>query len=234
MTVFTWLSKNPSIIISGVSTLISACALIVAIGSQQISRQMAERSGRLRRIALTKMHVGTRRYTRAFTAMNGPDEVTLTEALLRITYELADEEQLWTVRRFVRYLRPTSFELLGIQGPCLPKRLAPYDEAKWQLPRRAFNFSHTTTIAGKSYDQHVSLCLELTSSGSKLVSDSFDLGTKHTTFRIATDSTVDQHLEELLEDAQEPRFGVGMSGLYEWLCELIEAAANSPDPGHSQ
>jgi hypothetical protein len=97
-------------------------------------------------------------------------------------------------------------------------RLAPYDEATWELPPQSFNFAHTTIIEGESYDQHLHVQLELTASGSTLLSEGLKLGSKHETFMIHTSIACDQHLVELLEDTRLSQIeGIRMTGLYEWL-----------------
>lgn len=217
-------------IIALISAIIAAAALVVAMRAQRLSRELADRAGRLRSVALTKVNVGNRRYTRGFTARNGPDEVTITNVLLCIAYELANDENSWTVRRFERYLRASSFELLGIQGPELPIRLAAYDEQTWKLPRKVIDFPYSVTINGQIYAQHLELRLRVTASGEQMISEPLGLGDQHQAPRIISDKFPDQHLEELLSTSEQPYMsGLSLIGLSEWLRGLIEASANATE-----
>jgi hypothetical protein len=229
VTFLRWLGEYHSTIVSVFAVLVSLSAFVVAFKSYKLNRQAAERSGSLKEILVTKLAAGTRYYSRGFRAINGPDELTITSALLRIDYHLVAEVGSSHSRRFIRYLRPTSFELLGIQSPELPVRLAPNDEIAWKLPPwRALDLPHEVTIEGITYAQCIHLQLEVTASGSTYSSNAIKAGRHVSVLRpYLTDITPDQSVEELLGDTQNSFFMRGqlMIGLHRWIKHLIETSA---------
>src|SRR5450432_2862756 len=140
----TLLTQHQASVISLTSVLIAAAALIVAIRAQRanyrLARQMAQRVGRLANVTAAQVWAGNRDRL-LFKVLNGPDEITIDNVRLRLTYGLIKSGDLRGAWSLAFYLRHTCFELLGIKGRSLPLRLAAYDQALWELPRGALPFA---------------------------------------------------------------------------------------------
>lgn len=218
-----WLTEDHSTAISISAAFISAGALVVAAKAYRLNRQVAERAGRLKHVQVTKVAAGTQRYSRGFKAVNGPNEITITDAMLCITYHVTEMGEIWYSHRHVRYLRATSLGLLGIDSPALPVRLLPYDEKVWKLPPwHVLAMPAEVTIAGSVYSQCVHLQLRVSTSGDILTSDELTTGGHAHTPRHSTDIWSDTSLEELLVSTRNDE---RLIGLHEWLKKLIIGAA---------
>ena len=229
---FTWLVDHRTFAVSLSSVVISAIALIVAIRAQhanyRLARTVAEKAGRLQNITVVRLDAGSR-YTRGFKVLNGPDEITVTDARFLVTYSLVERNKLIGAARFMFTLRSTCFDILGIEGPSLPLRLAPYEEIVWRLPRYARDLDLMSTPEETTYDQFLRLQLEVTASGATAVSSKISIGLRQQVFWYnSTDSFDSDSLISVLERTQASYREGGQKwiGLHEWLLSLIQKTAS--------
>jgi hypothetical protein len=76
-----------------------------------------------------------------FKIVNGPDEVTISECYLTISYEHKNFGALiWDKETIIlEDIRSDEFAILGIKGPAPGFRLRPRDEVTWRFPSSASN-----------------------------------------------------------------------------------------------
>lgn len=230
-----WMHHLSSNVISIASVVIAAFSLAVAIRAQRIQRAnfrladaISRKSGRLQMVQVANIKQGNE-YRLGFTALNGPDEITITDVFLRLTYSMVKPDSVLGDWRFIGSLRATCFDLLGISGPAAPFRLAPYDEVSWGMPRYAHYLQYAVNSQHDKYDQWIELELIIVASGSKYPSNKLRIGTKKSVlgFR-STHASSDLSLVQILKDTEAEFLVEGQRwiGLNRWLLSLIKETAN--------
>jgi hypothetical protein len=200
-----------------ISLLISAGGLVVAINSQRIAKKAAERAGRLKAINISKAATES---VVGFDAVNGPNDVTLATAHLRVRYSLTTSKGFRRNRQLVFDLRHTCFSLIGIVGPSFPHRFIAYDQVGWRLSRHALQLQ--ALLENPTCTQCVQVQLRLKASGETAASKRLTLGTVPTRFRFREVANLGEiDLIEALElfSAQPERIG-----LHKWMLGLINYA----------
>ncbi len=162
------------------SAAIAAAALVISIRAQRanyrLAQKVADQAGRLRSVEILRRDEPSAGF--GFKAQNGPSEVTITDAIVQIIYIARTEGKILHAGRKVYFsIRADEFELVGITGPQLGFRLAPYDQAHWRMPISFSEFPFSIRAEqGYNDDQHIEFRFSVTASGDTKVSEPYTLG----------------------------------------------------------
>jgi hypothetical protein len=192
-----------STVTSAVSILIAFAAFVtsrrVQRDSYKLQLELSQRLGRLKKVILLYPE-GHERTGYGFKVLNGPDEVTVSNAILNMTYRIYRAPTLWRVDKAVEFaIPPQAFNILGLSGKAPGFRLHGYGEAVWRFP------TNLPTLLDKTIDgrlnQQIELRLTVTASEDTKTSEPLMLGDRDgpmTLFRARVSSTDYVTLDKVL------------------------------------
>jgi hypothetical protein len=159
-----------------VFAIVTAVYAIKAFGTQsrQLQLELARRPGRLQKVMplLPDRH---ERLGRGFKVLNGPDEVTVSRAILYLTYRMYRAPTLRWVDKVVEFaVLPHDFKILGLSGRALGFRLDPYGEEAWRFSYDLPELSYETVDGQRN--QQIELRLTVTASENTETSEPLMLG----------------------------------------------------------
>lgn len=140
-----WEPKDvASLIVSGVSTAVAILALIVAHRAQRanyrLAKEIAERAGRLASILIRTGGTSSADFTIDLVAINGPNEVTITNVGLEVTHRPTGTT--WRGGQGFRFwVAHDEFGLFGITGPEPGFRFAAHEQVVWRMPRHDYHLA---------------------------------------------------------------------------------------------
>jgi hypothetical protein len=227
MTVFTFMHTKVALadVIAFSSVLIAAGALLVSImalrASNRQAREDRDRSERLKAVVFAPRELRPPTGF-GFKAINGPGEVTVTDAWLRITYQT--QSGILHGERHNLMIGQYYFALLGFMGPRMPFHLPPNDEAVWRMSPATVDIR----LNHRSKDPGVLQCLQfqfsVTASTIKTPSRVITIGSHHPRpIPILGHNTTTHYDMALDSDAQLNRLP---KEFREWLQTIM----NPPEP----
>ncbi len=139
MTEANWITAG----ISGFSAVIALIALVTSRRTQratyQLQLQADQRKARLKAVEVLGRDK-RKRIGFGFKILNGPDEVTISDAKINITYKVYRDAAILRHDILIRLVvRSDEFRVLGITGKPFGFRLIPNDEVEWRFP---FSVTH--------------------------------------------------------------------------------------------
>jgi hypothetical protein len=167
-------------IISIISVVIAFAAFITSWRAQRanykLQLQVSSQAGRLQAVtSLSRKKLENK--GSGFKALNGPNELTLTNANLRITYTLhRTNAAFWGEEIFTFSVSSDEFGVLGMSGPEFNFRLAPYDEVEWRLPLSVSWSLPKLSDSKGNLSQEIKLGFSLTAAGETKEADQYVIG----------------------------------------------------------
>jgi hypothetical protein len=187
--------------VSALSTAIAFAALIISQRAQranyELQLKLSQRAGRLKQVMyLYPDKVKNLGY--GFKIINGPDEVTVSQAALDLTYRSFRSTSLRWTDDMVHITVPSQeFKILGLSGREASFRLAPNDEVEWRFPRDLHKLSYKE--ADRNREQGLETRFRVTASGETMTSEPLTFGSKRQTlFREQVRSTAHTRIDVLL------------------------------------
>lgn len=156
-----------TIVISSISLLIALASFLtsrrVQHANYKLQLELAQRPGRLQQVGpLYRDKVNGLGY--GFKVVNGPSEVTVSYAMLHLTYRVYRQLAIQQIDQEVQIaIRPHEFTILGVSGKGFGFRLAPYDVEEWRLPFNLPELSYETSDGKR--EQEIELYFAVTASG---------------------------------------------------------------------
>lgn len=174
------LNISISITISIISAVIAFAAFItswrVQRATYRLQRQIADQVGRLRSVEAVSRNENKKLGT-GFKVRNGPSKVTVTSAVISISYSFIKAGRLLRQdEQSVFEVLSDEFGVLGITGPEFSFRLGRFDEAEWRLPFLAsFRLPQDRRVEGGRKEQ-IEFTFSVTASGNTETSARFRPG----------------------------------------------------------
>jgi hypothetical protein len=186
---------------SSLSTFIAFAALIISQRAQranyELQLKLSQRTGRLKQV-LSLYPDKVKGLGYGFKIINGPDELTVSQVTLDLTYRKFRKTSLRWTDEMVNITVPSQeFTILGLSGDKPGFRLKQNDEVEWRFPRDLHRLS--PEAAGRNREQGLEIRFRVTASGETMASDPLRFGSnRYTLFRERVTSTVYGRIDTLL------------------------------------